>query len=82
MFSLLLLSGFLVERQQVQVVQQAKTVKQTKMQQRKVYLTFDDGPSVYTEQILDILEKEQVKATFFLIGNQITGENEQILKNK
>lgn len=34
-----------------------------------VYLTFDDGPSLdTTPQILDILEKKNVKATFFLIG--------------
>ena len=31
----------------------------------KVYLTFDDGPSKYTEEILDILDTYDVKATFF-----------------
>lgn len=31
-----------------------------------VYLTFDDGPSVCTDQILDILRREHVKATFFV----------------
>lgn len=36
----------------------------------KVYLTFDDGPSSYTEQILDILDKYGVKATFFVIGKE------------
>lgn len=36
---------------------------------RKIALTFDDGPHPrYTEQILDILEKEGIKATFFAIG--------------
>lgn len=35
---------------------------------KRVYLTFDDGPSNYTGQILDILEKNDVKATFFVIG--------------
>ena len=34
----------------------------------RVYLTFDDGPSIYTGQILDILKENQVKATFFVIG--------------
>lgn len=37
---------------------------------RKVYLTFDDGPSIYTEQILDILDTYGVKATFFVTGAQ------------
>lgn len=35
---------------------------------RNVYLTFDDGPSAYTDKILDILKKYDVKATFFVIG--------------
>ncbi len=34
---------------------------------RKVYLTFDDGPSANTEAILDILKQYDVKATFFVI---------------
>lgn len=37
---------------------------------RKVYLTFDDGPSRNTNEILDILEQYGVKATFFLIGKE------------
>lgn len=35
---------------------------------RKVYLTFDDGPSRNTEKILDILDEYDVKATFFVVG--------------
>ena len=36
---------------------------------RCVYLTFDDGPSDrVTPRILDTLEREQVKATFFIVG--------------
>ena len=31
-----------------------------------VYLTFDDGPSCYTEKLLDILDKYDVKVTFFV----------------
>jgi peptidoglycan/xylan/chitin deacetylase (PgdA/CDA1 family) len=34
----------------------------------KVYLTFDDGPSVYTPQILSELQAEGVPATFFVVG--------------
>lgn len=36
----------------------------------KVYLTFDDGPSKYTEDILDILDAYDVKATFFVLGKE------------
>ena len=35
---------------------------------RKVYLTFDDGPSSNTGRILDILAEYDVKATFFVVG--------------
>lgn len=35
---------------------------------KKVYLTFDDGPSEYTGEILDILADYNIKATFFVIG--------------
>ena len=36
--------------------------------EKKVYLTFDDGPSIYTDDILDILAEYKVKATFFVVG--------------
>lgn len=36
--------------------------------ERQVYLTFDDGPSSNTDQILDILKEYDVKATFFVVG--------------
>lgn len=36
--------------------------------QKKVYLTFDDGPSTNTEAILKILNQYNVKATFFVLG--------------
>ncbi len=37
---------------------------------RKVYLTFDDGPSSNTSRILDILADYNVKATFFVVGKE------------
>ena len=33
-----------------------------------VYLTFDDGPGKYTNEILDILKEHNVKATFFVLA--------------
>lgn len=38
---------------------------------KTVYLTFDDGPSEYTLAVLDILEKYNIQATFFVIGSNI-----------
>lgn len=47
---------------------------------KKVALTFDDGPhKVYTPQLLDGLKERNVKATFFLIGKNIDG-NEEIVQ--
>lgn len=39
---------------------------------KKVYLTFDDGPGSQTGEILDILKKNHVKATFFVTGKEDT----------
>lgn len=38
---------------------------------KTIYLTFDDGPSYLTNDILNILNKENVPATFFVIGSHI-----------
>ena len=44
------------------------------------YLTFDDGPDdTVTPQILDTLKRENVKATFFVLGNMVE-KNPQVLK--
>jgi len=47
--------------------------------QKIIYLTFDDGPSILTDKVLDILKENNVHATFFVIGNQIKGY-EEVLK--
>jgi peptidoglycan/xylan/chitin deacetylase (PgdA/CDA1 family) len=35
------------------------------------YLTFDDGPSVTTPELLDVLDQCNVHGTFFVVGNQV-----------
>ena len=46
-----------------------------------VALTFDDGPTVgITDQVLDILQENEVVASFFLIGQQITAETRYLVK--
>lgn len=47
---------------------------------KKVFLTFDDGPNKLTEKVLDVLAASHIKATFFVVGNQITPETEPILQ--
>lgn len=43
-----------------------------------VYLTFDDGPSGLTPKILDILKKEGISATFFVLGNLAEARSDTI----
>lgn len=43
-------------------------LKNEELNQKIVYLTFDDGPSKNTERILKILDQYDVKATFFVTG--------------
>ena len=38
---------------------------------RAISFTFDDGPSEKTEQLLDVLRENDVKAAFFLVGRLI-----------
>lgn len=48
-----------------------------------IYLTFDDGPGgKNTKQVLDILKEEGVPATFFLIGEQILGQEDLVNRIK
>ncbi|MDF2906009.1 MAG: hypothetical protein K0R34_1330 [Herbinix sp.] len=50
------------------------------IEDRKVaYLTFDDGPSENTFKVLDILEEQDIKATFFIVGSAIKKKNEDSL---
>ncbi len=43
-----------------------------KLHDKIVALTFDDGPSpIWTPKILDELKKEEIKATFFMLGNHV-----------
>lgn len=44
-----------------------------------VCLTFDDGPSKYTDELLEILHTNKSKATFFITGNNIVA-NKDIIK--
>ena len=43
-----------------------------------VYLTFDDGPGKYTEQVLEILDEYDVTATFFMVGEYIGRRPERV----
>jgi len=44
-----------------------------------VSLTFDDGPSKYTTKLLNLLDEYNIKATFFVIGRNIEGNEEALI---
>jgi cellulose synthase/poly-beta-1,6-N-acetylglucosamine synthase-like glycosyltransferase/peptidoglycan/xylan/chitin deacetylase (PgdA/CDA1 family) len=48
----------------------------TELAPHTIALTFDDGPSAYTPQVLDVLERFHVPATFFVIGSNIAGRGD------
>lgn len=51
-----------------------------KTDRKVVYLTFDDGPHPSeTERVLDVLRERGARATFFLIGSKVSG-NEAVLR--
>ncbi len=52
--------------------------KDSKAMQKTVYLTFDDGPNQYSEELLALLESYNAKATFFLIDRNIRSYPEAI----
>lgn len=45
-----------------------QVIDKTGESEKVVYLTFDDGPSRHTPEVLDILDKYHCKATFFITG--------------
>jgi peptidoglycan/xylan/chitin deacetylase (PgdA/CDA1 family) len=52
-----------------------------KREPKSLYLTFDDGPvQGITEKLLDLLDKYQVKATFFIIGQRAKNDPDLIKK--
>lgn len=47
---------------------------------KSIYLTFDDGPSKYTNSLLDVLAKYNVKATFFVTDQGLTKGYDAVIK--
>ncbi len=49
-----------------------KAIWKVKSDEKKIYLTFDDGPiPVLTDWVLDVLKEHNAKATFFCVGDNI-----------
>ncbi|MFC5820861.1 polysaccharide deacetylase family protein [Nonomuraea harbinensis] len=48
-----------------------KLVDRVETAEKVVALTFDDGPDEHTREIIDVLAKERVRATFFVVGSEL-----------
>jgi peptidoglycan-N-acetylglucosamine deacetylase len=57
-------------------------IKQINSSQKIVALTFDDGPSPVTLEVLEILKEKQVPATFFVIGKWVDRHPDVLQKNQ
>lgn len=58
----------------------AQTIRHVNTNQKVVALTYDDGPDLpYTPQILNVLKKNNVKATFYVLGGNAKA-NPQLIK--
>lgn len=40
--------------------------------EKVIALTFDDGPSKYTNEVINLLKQYNINATFFILGNKVT----------
>jgi peptidoglycan/xylan/chitin deacetylase (PgdA/CDA1 family) len=56
------------------------TINKGRSEDRNIYLTFDDGPVKNTSEIIEILDRYQAKATFFITGEKAM-KNRKVVKN-
>ncbi len=60
-------------KDEVVVIDDSLKVKEKDTNGKKlIAITFDDGPGQYTEKLLEILKKYDAKATFYVLGTQIS----------
>jgi len=59
-------------------VMRANEIFRVPTRERVIALTFDDGPSAkYMAEVLDVLDREHVKATFFLVGDRLVTASDE-----
>lgn len=81
-FVLICLSIFMIYSFIPAYVSKQKFLKKEKPKGKIIYLTFDDGPSKYTIELLEVLKKYNIKATFFFVANFAKEQKEIIEKMK
>ncbi|MBO4863393.1 MAG: polysaccharide deacetylase [Eubacterium sp.] len=61
--------AFVEEATENDAAEEEEALSEVHLNGKRVYLTFDDGPSDTTEELLDVLDEYDVKATFFVVVN-------------
>jgi peptidoglycan/xylan/chitin deacetylase (PgdA/CDA1 family) len=73
-------------KKQEEILQEQNALLQQEKQdlviraEKQVYLTFDDGPSVVTEDLLALLLELHIKATFFVVGANPSEYKESMMR--
>jgi peptidoglycan/xylan/chitin deacetylase (PgdA/CDA1 family) len=81
LFAILALFAMSVFRFSIVITQEQTPIPISNTQERVVTLTFDDGPDPnYTKSILDILKEKQVRATFFVLGENVEANKDLLLR--
>lgn len=63
-------------------VSQKDEETQEKKSQKTIAITFDDGPSSFTDRLLDCLQENHAKATFFMVGQEISYFSDTVKRMK
>lgn len=73
------LKDLIIEKKEIQLSIKP-TINYIDISKPMIALTFDDGPSIYTEEILETLNTYHSNATFFVLGNKIEAHSGTIIK--
>jgi len=71
LLSLLVISLFVVTKGEAVDCEAVRAQYQCPATKHRLHLSFDDGVGSVTDKVLDILKRENIKATFFVLGNKI-----------
>jgi len=69
------------EQENEEAYQEEEEASSSKEERLPIYLTFDDGPSASTEELLDILKEYGAKATFFMLEPNIRKNPEMVARS-
>lgn len=79
---LILILAFMIYSYIPSNIEKKKFFRKEKQNQKVIYLTFDDGPSEHTQELLELLKSYEIKATFFCVAKFVEKRKNIIEKMK